>query len=213
MWLASTVHLAETCVALGDAPRAAMLYRALEPYRGRNLMVGSSVACGAADRVLGMLAATERRWPMALRHFDDAIAKDERQQAAAWLAHDRHQMALALLARGATGDRARAAQLLALAGAAAKQLGMVALSRRIDTVAPSAEAAAPALLSEREIGVLRLVAQGRSNRDIAAELSLSPNTVANHLRRILGRTGCSNRAEAAAFAMRQGLIDAPRRAD
>ena len=62
-------------------------------------------------------------------------------------------------------------------------------------------------LSRREMEVLRLVAQGRSNREIGAALGLSPNTVANHLRRILARTGCSNRAEAAAYAIGAGLID------
>jgi DNA-binding CsgD family transcriptional regulator/tetratricopeptide (TPR) repeat protein len=209
MWLASTVLLAETCVALDDAPRAAALYRALLPYLGRNLMVGSSVALGTADRVLGMLAGTQGDWDSALGHFDAAIAKDERQRAAAWLAHDHHHLALALLARGNAADCTRAASLLDSARDSARRFGMAALLARLDAMAPPpAPAATGPALSEREIGVLKLVAQGRSNREIGEALGLSPNTVANHLRRILGRTGCANRAEAAAFAVRQGLIEA-----
>jgi DNA-binding CsgD family transcriptional regulator len=60
----------------------------------------------------------------------------------------------------------------------------------------------PAGLSAREAQVLRLVAVGRSNREIAQALFVSPNTVANHVRSILGKTGSANRTEAAAFAMR-----------
>lgn len=208
MWLASAVLLAETCVALDDAPRAALLHAALAPYAGRNLMVGSSVALGSADRVLGRLAAVQQRWPEALVHLEAAIAKDERQHAVAWLAHDRHGLALALLRRDAPGDRARAAMLLDAARTAAERLGMAALAARIPPRAPEPAAVpAGASLSERERGVLRLVARGQSNREIGAALGLSPNTVANHLRRILARTGCANRAEAAAWALRQGWID------
>lgn len=206
LWLASTATLAEAAVALADAPRAALLYQALLPYAGRNLMAGTSIALGSGDRLLGRLAAAQRRWPAALRHLEAALAKDERQHAAAWAAHDRHDLALALLARDGSGDRSRAAALLDAAGAAARRLGMAALAARIDAQS-AAPATAPALLSEREREVLRLVAQGRSNREIGAALGLSPNTVANHLRRILARTGCSNRAEAAAYAIGQGLID------
>ena len=53
--------------------------------------------------------------------------------------------------------------------------------------------------------MLRLVAQGRSNRAIAEELVLSEKTVENHLRNIYGKIGAENRAAATAFAIRQGL--------
>jgi DNA-binding NarL/FixJ family response regulator len=52
---------------------------------------------------------------------------------------------------------------------------------------------------------LRLIAIGRSNADIATVLSISLNTVATHVRNILAKTGCANRTEAAAYAMRRGL--------
>jgi DNA-binding NarL/FixJ family response regulator len=60
-------------------------------------------------------------------------------------------------------------------------------------------------LSRREAEVLRLVAGGKSNREIAQELCLSEHTVANHLTSIFNKTAVDNRAGAAAFAIRHGL--------
>ena len=60
-------------------------------------------------------------------------------------------------------------------------------------------------LSQREVEVLRLLAAGRSNRDIAEALYISLNTVATHVRNILTKTGTINRTEAAAYALRHGL--------
>ena len=65
--------------------------------------------------------------------------------------------------------------------------------------------ALPAGLSEREAEVLRLVAVGRSNREIGEELSISANTVDRHVSNILTKIGASNRAEAASFAVRHKL--------
>ncbi|HEX2037340.1 MAG TPA: helix-turn-helix transcriptional regulator, partial [Chloroflexota bacterium] len=63
----------------------------------------------------------------------------------------------------------------------------------------------PKGLSAREAEVLRLVAAGMTNRQIAAELVLSEKTVGRHLANIFGKLGVSSRAAAAAFAVRQGL--------
>jgi DNA-binding CsgD family transcriptional regulator len=63
-------------------------------------------------------------------------------------------------------------------------------------------------LSPRELAVLRLVAIGRNNEEIGRALSISRNTVASHLRSILGKTFTANRTEAAAFAYREGLLAA-----
>ena len=56
------------------------------------------------------------------------------------------------------------------------------------------------------VEVLRLVALGRSNREIADELIISQRTVANHVANILNKTNSANRAEAASFATREGLV-------
>jgi DNA-binding NarL/FixJ family response regulator len=59
---------------------------------------------------------------------------------------------------------------------------------------------APATLSSREVEVLRLVARGRTNQEIADELVIALNTVARHVSNIFDKTGVANRAEAASFA-------------
>jgi DNA-binding CsgD family transcriptional regulator len=71
-------------------------------------------------------------------------------------------------------------------------------------VAPVA-ARPPAGLTEREVAVLALMADGLSNRDIGARLHISQHTAANHVRSILMKTQSANRTEAAAWALRRGL--------
>jgi DNA-binding CsgD family transcriptional regulator/pimeloyl-ACP methyl ester carboxylesterase len=66
--------------------------------------------------------------------------------------------------------------------------------------------APPDGLSPRELDVLRLVAAGRSNRQIADELVISLNTVQNHVSNILSKTGLTNRTEAASYAHDHGLL-------
>ena len=64
----------------------------------------------------------------------------------------------------------------------------------------------PAGLTNREVEVLRLLALGLSNRDVAARLVLSPKTVGAHVEHIYAKTGASNRATAGLFAMQHGLM-------
>jgi HD-GYP domain-containing protein (c-di-GMP phosphodiesterase class II) len=63
----------------------------------------------------------------------------------------------------------------------------------------------PAGLTTREVEVLRLLARGLSNREIAARLTLSPKTVGSHVERIYAKTDVNNRATAGLFALRHGL--------
>lgn len=74
------------------------------------------------------------------------------------------------------------------------------------SAAPSAGLELPRL-TERELGILRLVARGRLNREIATELFISENTVRNHIRNILDKLQLHSRMEAAMYAVRQRLID------
>jgi len=62
-------------------------------------------------------------------------------------------------------------------------------------------------LTDREIEVLRLVAQGRMNREIAAELFISENTVKNHVRNILEKLHLHSRMEAVMYAVREKILD------
>lgn len=64
----------------------------------------------------------------------------------------------------------------------------------------------PEELSAREQDVLRLVAEGLTNRDIGAQMSLSENTIKYHLKNILQKLHLHNRAQAAAYAMQSGFI-------
>jgi DNA-binding NarL/FixJ family response regulator len=64
----------------------------------------------------------------------------------------------------------------------------------------------PAGLSEREVEVLRLIASGKSNSQIASELFISLNTVVRHVSNILTKTGLNNRTEAASYAHLRDLI-------
>jgi DNA-binding CsgD family transcriptional regulator len=67
-------------------------------------------------------------------------------------------------------------------------------------------AAAPAGLSDREVDVLRLVARGLSNREIAERLVVSPRTAEHHVQHIYAKIGVSSRAAAALFAMEHDLV-------
>ena len=64
----------------------------------------------------------------------------------------------------------------------------------------------PAGLSAREVEVLRLIAAGHTNAEIAGILVVSANTVRHHVTHILDKTGCENRTAAAAFALQHSLV-------
>ena len=68
----------------------------------------------------------------------------------------------------------------------------------------------PALrLTERELDVLRLVAQGLSNKEIAARLFISENTVKNHVRNMLEKLQLHSRMEAVMYAVKENLLELP----
>jgi DNA-binding NarL/FixJ family response regulator len=64
-------------------------------------------------------------------------------------------------------------------------------------------------LTDRELEVLRLVAQGLNNREIAKQLFISENTVKNHVRNILEKLQLHSRMEAVMYAVREKLLDIP----
>lgn len=65
----------------------------------------------------------------------------------------------------------------------------------------------PTGLSDREVEVLRLIARGSSNREVAERLFISPKTVGRHVENLYAKIGVSSRAAAAVFAMEHGLLD------
>ncbi|HEX8006665.1 MAG TPA: LuxR C-terminal-related transcriptional regulator, partial [Trebonia sp.] len=159
----------------------------------------------------------------------EAARADGRQDQAGWdaarAAWERlgqpYPAAYALLhaarAALAAAHREEAAVRLRVAAERAEQVGTRPLQQQITRLArqarvelpASGQAAAPVRfgLTEREVEVLRLVAAGRGNRDIAAELFISPKTASVHVSNILAKLGVATRTEAAAVTHRLHLID------
>src|SRR4029077_943647 len=66
-------------------------------------------------------------------------------------------------------------------------------------------------LTAREIDVLRLIAAGNSNKDIAGHLSISEATVKSHVSGILGKLSANDRAHAVTIGLKRGIIDLPQK--
>ncbi|GAA2197060.1 helix-turn-helix transcriptional regulator [Streptomyces bangladeshensis] len=137
------------------------------------------------------------------------------------LARVRHRLAGALLAEGGDDERDRAVELLRLAAAVADHLRARPLADAVARLAQRArltlgraarqapaDPAAALGLTSRERDVLGLVAAGRTNRQIAEELFISPKTASVHVSNILSKLGVSGRGEAAAVAHRLELFPA-----
>jgi DNA-binding CsgD family transcriptional regulator/tetratricopeptide (TPR) repeat protein len=206
LWLATLTYLTDACAALGDEAMAAIVYPELEPLAGANVMIGHLVACyGTADRYLGMLAATLGEPERAEEHFEQAMEQNRRMGASTWVAHTAYEYGRFLLGRG-RGSSDRAEALLGEAATLAERIGMEGLIGKIRLLGvPAPGAGLPSGLSPREAQILKLVAEGLSNREIGERLSISEHTAANHIRSILRKTDCANRTEAASYAHRHGL--------
>jgi DNA-binding CsgD family transcriptional regulator len=166
----------------------------------------------AAHRLLGELATEAGRHAEAATHLGAALALAEACAAP-------YERALTLLAltelRAAAGDPRAATTTLAEVRAALEPLGARpalaragALAARLPAPAPrtvTSREALPFGLSAREAEVLRLVAQGLGNLDIAARLSLSRRTIEQHLRSVYDKLGVDNRAAATRVAVERGL--------
>ncbi|MDQ0993210.1 ATP/maltotriose-dependent transcriptional regulator MalT [Streptomyces sp. V3I7] len=150
--------------------------------------------------------------------WSEVVTAFERLERPHDLARVRHRLAQSLVARGGDDARERAKELLRLAGAVADHLGARPLGDAVALLAQRARltltsAPEPALgpaealgLTSREHDVLRLVSAGRTNRQIAEELFISPKTASVHVLNILGKLGVAGRGEAAAVAHRLGLF-------
>jgi DNA-binding CsgD family transcriptional regulator/tetratricopeptide (TPR) repeat protein len=205
LWLASLTYLADAASAVGHTEVAALVYPELAPLAGTNVMIGHGVACyGAADRYLGMLAATFGDTDSAIRHFEAALHLNRQMGASTWLAHTAYEYGRVLLGQK---DSDRGEQLLAEAALLAETAGMPTLLARVRALTSTSISPLPDGLSGRELEVLRLMARGRSNREIGAALFISEHTAANHVRSILRKTVCANRTEATAYAYRRGLAE------
>jgi ATP/maltotriose-dependent transcriptional regulator MalT len=178
---------------------------------------GQTEALSALAHALGEVALLGGEPEHAVDQFDRALALLGETEAPFERAESQRRAAAALLA---TGRREEAVERLVSAHRAARRLGAEPLAARVagDLAALGERAerhlgrrAAGKLerggLSRRELEVVRLVAVGRTNREIASELWLSTRTVDAHLRHILAKLDCRSRADASRKAAELGLLE------
>jgi DNA-binding CsgD family transcriptional regulator len=215
-WLPNIALLGELCAVLGDVQHATRLYDLLQPYAHRHVSVGNRRRCfGSTAYYLGRLATVLERWNAAEQHFEAAQAMHARMGARPFVAHTQHAWADMLVRRGQPGDVQRASDLAQRALATTDDLGMTRLAERLHVLLTTISAtssttatakASVAGLSPRELDVLRLLVEGRSDREIAAALFISHRTVMTHVVNILNKLGVSSRTAAASLAVRDGIV-------
>jgi DNA-binding CsgD family transcriptional regulator len=188
-------------VCKADSHAAREHYDALKGMRG-TIYYGII----ADDRLLGILAHTMGELNQAVAHFEGALAFCRRGYwpELAWTCHD---YAKTLLQRKTPSDHAMATDLLDESLSLSRQLGMKLLMERVISLQgrvrshPVGSPAYPGGLTERQVEVLQLISQGKTNREIARELMLSERTVQRHIADIYAKISARNRADATAFAL------------
>ncbi|MFJ9815203.1 LuxR C-terminal-related transcriptional regulator [Streptomyces sp. NPDC101151] len=195
----------EVCLALGrtdEARTAVAELDALAVEWQRRCGSAATLLHASADAAGGALAHETRDLDRALPLLHRALA--------VWLALGmpyeaaRVRMTLAAADRTA-GDDEGARMELRAARQAFQELGAAPDARRAAALLAGLRGEPPGGLTGREIQVLRLVAAGRTNRSIAAELVISEHTVARHLSNIFAKLDVSSRAAATAYACTHGL--------
>jgi DNA-binding CsgD family transcriptional regulator len=160
------------------------------------------------------LARAEAEWTRAVSGPDPAVWEKAVAAFAYGDVYERARCRLRLAeALLGAGRRAEAAAEAEAVRRDAEQLGAVPLRERVDALvrrgrladAPAAGERASAL-TPRERDVLKLLALGRSNRQIGAELFISAKTASVHVSNILAKLDAASRTEAAAIAHRDGLL-------
>ena len=198
--------LALLAIHQGNKSAAAEHYAYFREHRGTMLWTVSSV-----DRLIGLLSQMMGKLDQASVHFEDALAFCARAGYRPELAWTCHDYAKTLFQRNNHADRKKGMALLEEGQTIAGDLGMAPLMSRIialkEQAAPHATSAAayPDGLSQREVEVLRLVATGMRDREIAEALYISVATVSTHVRNILNKINSANRTEAANYAAKHGL--------
>ncbi|NEN06342.1 AAA family ATPase [Diaminobutyricibacter tongyongensis] len=203
-WPACLAFMTEAAVWLRDPGLAAVIHPWLLEYQGLNLMAGYFVAVfGSADCYLGEIESL-CQFGAPLDRFTSALEMNERMDAPLHVAYTLAATAACLRSEDPGSERATA--LADRARSIAEPARMSRVLRLLDKSAPVASAPRRDGLTPREVEVLRLVAEGMSNKAIAAQLVISENTAANHVRSILSKTGSTNRTAAARYAREHALI-------
>jgi tetratricopeptide (TPR) repeat protein len=136
-WLLAMTLLADPCAWAGARDDAERLYSLLLPYEPFYAQAPVETVFGAVARALGVLATAVGRFDDAERHLEVAIDTELRMRAKPWLAHARHDLAKALLARAGPADEERALALLDEAAAAYRALGMATWAERAAALRPA----------------------------------------------------------------------------
>jgi ATP/maltotriose-dependent transcriptional regulator MalT len=189
----------EIMLAIGEHDRASAGCRELDEIAERQK---SDALRGMAAHVRGAVAEAEGDAQGALIELRRALELWQELEAPYEGARVRVLIGSACRA---LGDEDTATLELEAAGEVFAELGAAPDVARIDTLVPGAASIEAHGLTKRELEVLRLVAAGKSNRDIAAELVISEHTVARHLQNIFAKLSVSSRTAASAFAFEHDL--------
>lgn len=204
-WLPTMSLFGQTAAALNDPDGVEAAYALLAPYAERCIAGGEgSVSCGGSvSTVLAGMAALLGRTDDAGRHFAEAAEMNRRIGVAPYLAETLLHWAHFLATTDAAAARARAGEARAIA----TRLGVDRVARDgsalLDRLGPPGHSTIDPL-TRREREVASLVAQGRSNREIAGHLFLSERTVETHVSRILNKLDLTSRTQLAARVLAPG---------
>jgi DNA-binding CsgD family transcriptional regulator len=189
-------------VQLGRYDHVAGLIERLEPFRGEHAVGEGVEYMGPTELTLGRAAAALGRLDDAIADLTVAAEHADRAGAPGFVAEARYHLAMALLARNGPGDHDDAASAAGDADRLARALGMAAYTDRTGALAAQLGGSRPAGLSPREAEVATLVAEGLTNRQIAARLVISERTAQNHVQHILTKLGFTTRSQIAAWNVR-----------
>jgi hypothetical protein len=127
LWLFATVGVAVAAATVGDRRWARAAYDALEPYAGRNCVLGYAAYLGAVDHHLGALSSVLGRTDDAVDHLEAALDRHRVIGARPWAALTGGWLANALTERDGKGDAERAAEAYAEAAGVGRALGLAVL--------------------------------------------------------------------------------------
>ena len=164
--------------------------------------VGVPLLHAMSAQALGAVALAEHRYDAALEHLDRACDLWQRLEAPYETARVRVSMGAACRA---LGDHDTGQMHLDSARTVFRDLDAVPDLEQLERLVLRTAPGATGLLTPRETEVLRLVAQGKTNRGIAGDLFLSERTVARHVSNILTKLGVASRSAATAYAYEQRL--------
>jgi DNA-binding CsgD family transcriptional regulator len=200
---AQLVFMAEAALWLEDRDAASKIRPWLADYAGMNLMIGQFVATlGSADRYLAQLdSLCVVGEPAEL--LQTAIQMDRKLGAHLYVAYSWVAMAAHLRRTGAEAEKIREAT--DSARSIAEPAGLERVLGLLREFEGSSRTSGYEPLTGREVEVIRLLADGLSNRDIANRLVISEHTAANHVRSILFKINAENRTQAAIYARDRGI--------